>query len=188
MTENIYAVPAGDTVFQFGVLHFSYGPRLMVGTEVGPVPEGAAPNIWSLYTFSGAQKRWQSCRDFNTLEELMAYIDAIRIPVPGNEWKHRNGNTYIVQASANQFPHSGETKYERTVVYRSPAGDYYTRPLWDWHRSMDQVDETESARKVITTFLNDNNEFAYDRYVAKELDGDFATDLARILTEKGILL
>ena len=57
---------------------------------------------------------------------------------PGSRWRHRNGQTYIIEVLTNVA--STNPKYVPTVVYRNITnGTAWSRPAADWSRSMTGV-------------------------------------------------
>lgn len=57
---------------------------------------------------------------------------------PGSRWRHRNGQTYIIEVLTNVA--STNPKYVPTVVYRNITnGTAWSRPVADWSRSMTRV-------------------------------------------------
>lgn len=51
----------------------------------------------------------------------------------GQQWKHRNGNEYVVLYITNLFD---EKKYPKTVVYMNVNNEtLWSRKYSDWHRS-----------------------------------------------------
>lgn len=73
----------------------------------------------------------------------MNYDDYEPWPWPMSEWRHTNGNLYMVDLVAN-FNEGDDVerreKYPPTVVYSNVHnGNIYARRLDDWHRSMTKV-------------------------------------------------
>jgi len=66
-----------------------------------------------------------------------------KVPKVGEFWRHRNGNLYMVTLLTNlqsERPHS----YPITVVYVGSNHYVWSRPLWDWHRSMTYCPEVKT--------------------------------------------
>lgn len=58
------------------------------------------------------------------------------IPEPGSRWKHANGTIYHVVLIANE--HATKPSYPVTIVY-SANGKIWSRPLENWHNSMQEI-------------------------------------------------
>lgn len=66
-------------------------------------------------------------------------IDIKRV-IPGQIWRHRNGNKYIVVMITN-IP--DEEKYPKTIVYMNVNnGSHWSRKYSDWHRSFTFVEDS----------------------------------------------
>lgn len=61
----------------------------------------------------------------------------IEVPQLWSVWEHYNKKTtYEILAITNESSED-QTRYPTTVVYRGlDNGKLWSRPLWDWHRSM----------------------------------------------------
>lgn len=55
-------------------------------------------------------------------------------PEINSKWAHNNGNLYTVLYIANTEHPS--LKFPPTVVYQGTNGSLWTRPVYDWNRSM----------------------------------------------------
>ena len=64
-------------------------------------------------------------------------------PASGTRWMHRNGSVYSVLFITNGYD---RPDYPRTVVYVGPNGKLWSRPAWDWHRSMTLIQEEDDGR------------------------------------------
>ena len=56
-------------------------------------------------------------------------------PEPGQIWRHRNNNRYVVVCLANtSIPETPKHPY--MVIYKNiDTNTLWARPLYDWHRS-----------------------------------------------------
>lgn len=66
----------------------------------------------------------------------------VDVPMKGTVWEHYNKKaTYEIVNIAN-FHSTDQARYPTTVVYRGLDNmRLWSRPLWDWHRSMTKVDD-----------------------------------------------
>lgn len=58
-------------------------------------------------------------------------------PPEDSIWQHRNGCKYRVLFLTNGHDRAD---YPRTVIYQGENGKRWSRPLWDWSRSMTFVE------------------------------------------------
>jgi NTP pyrophosphatase (non-canonical NTP hydrolase) len=106
------------------------------GTD--PVHQDGA---WYFWDETWADRNGPFAEEATARAELKRYCEYLdngpaAEPEPGSYWEHTSGTVYQVLFLANLH---NNPRYPRTVIYRGPNGNIWSRRADDWHRSMSPI-------------------------------------------------
>lgn len=122
------------------------------GEALGIIPK-AKPNLpiffqegtWVAYDEAGLElARHDNYWTLRAVQLLhFQCLDMVRMPAPGDAWKHRNGNEYEVLMLTNQY--SDWLEYSTRVVYQGSNGKVWCKGLGDFIEKMTFLREADRA-------------------------------------------
>ena len=98
---------------------------------------------WYFWDKTWADRNGPFSNEATARAELKRYCEylnggpaAVAEPQPFSRWQHTSGTIYEVLFLTNRHDNP---RYPRTVIYRGPNGNIWSRRADDWHRSMSPI-------------------------------------------------